>query len=383
LIEGRKIVRAFKIVAVNVAVFLLLLLLFEAGLQMIALIFPSYDVLFLQPDRVLGWKQVPNHHWTWTGGANWYASDFSVNVETNALGFRDIERALAKAHGVKRVALLGDSFIEAVQVPFKKTAGQLLEHALVAASTHSRNWEVLNFGISNYGVGQYLLTWDQYARRYEPDYVAIFVARFHMQRTVRKYEYGAFAASKKSQLWVRPTFRLENGELIREPARDFDEFTRVQGDLLKTEFAGQRSRRRKTLITLHYAREFKSRLARLVRRTESRSKIVDADAEAEMFSINRRIIEELGRQVGDVGGRLVVVDASRYFGDRESVAAALREVCRENRLGYIPLYEHLSKANAEGISTRWADDGHFNEVGNEILAKGLFDWIARYPPLSD
>jgi hypothetical protein len=102
-----------------------------------------------------------------------------------------------------------------------------------------------------------------------------------------------------------------------------------------------------------------------------------------MFSINRKIIEELGRQVGDVGGRLVVVDASRYFGDRESVAAALREVCRENRLGYIPLYEHLSKANAEGISTRWADDGHFNEVGNEILAKGLFDWIARYPPLSD
>jgi hypothetical protein len=73
------IAKAFKILGANILVFLVLLLLFEATLQVIALIRPSYDVLFLQPDKVLGWKQVPNHHWTWAGH-NWYASDFSVNV---------------------------------------------------------------------------------------------------------------------------------------------------------------------------------------------------------------------------------------------------------------------------------------------------------------
>src|SRR5262245_26209676 len=274
--------RAFKIVAINLAVFLLVLVVLEAGLQMIALGFPSYDVLFLQPDRVLGWKQVPNHHWTWAG-ADWYASDFSVNVETNALGFRDIDREVAKLRGVKRVALLGDSFIEAVQVPFKKTAGQLLERDLVSSSVHSRKWEVLNFGISNYGIGQYLLTWEEYARHFRPDYVAIFVARFHMRRTIRKEEYGAFSASRDSQLWVRPTFRVENDELIREPARDFDKFVEVQERLLKAEFAGQRSRRKQTLITSHYAREFTSRMAGLVRRSESRPK-ADANAEADLLS---------------------------------------------------------------------------------------------------
>lgn len=375
------IVKAFKIIAVNTAVFLVLLLLLEASLQVIALIHPSYDVLFLQPDKVLGWKQVPNHHWTWTGH-NWYASDFSVNVETNALGFRDIGRKFAKPHGVKRVALLGDSFIEAVQVPFRKTAGQLLEQDLVSSSAHLRKWEVLNFGISNFGVGQYLLTWEQYARHYEPDYVAIFVAKLHMQRTVRKYEYGAFSASKKSRLWVRPTFRVENDQLIREPAKDFDEFVRAQKDLMNTGFAGQRSRRKRRLITVHYAREFKDRFTMLVRPSEGRLKKIspssNTDAEAELFSINLKVIEELGRKIADVGGRLVVLDASQYFGDGETVSTAFRGVCSKNRFGYIPLYEHLLEANRDGISTRWAGDAHFNEAGNEVAAKALFGWITQH-----
>jgi lysophospholipase L1-like esterase len=384
------IFKAVKTTAVNLVVFLLLLLLLEASLQAIALIRPSYDVLFMQPDKILGWKQVPDHHWTWAGH-NWYASDFSVNVETNGLGFRDLERDFTKPHGVTRVALLGDSFIEAVQVPFEKTAGQLLERALIAASAHSRKWEVLNFGISNYGVGQYLLTWEQYAKHYEPDYVAIFVARFIMRRTVSKYEYGAFSASQKNRLWIRPTFRLENDELIREPARDFDEFVTAQEDLMNSEFAGRRARRKKGVITLHYAREFKDRVSeikdrfsRLARGSARRPKTirapVDAEAEAELFSINIKIIEELGRKVAGAGGKLLVLDASRYFGDRETVSVALKEVCSRNHLGYLPVYEHLLKANRDGISTRWAGDGHFNEAGNEVLAKALLGWIGQHSP---
>jgi hypothetical protein len=87
--------KAFKIVAVNVLVFIGLLLMLEASLQVIALIRPSYDVLFLQPDKVLGWKQVPNLRWTWTGHY-WFASDFTVSVETDPLGFRDVARGFPR-----------------------------------------------------------------------------------------------------------------------------------------------------------------------------------------------------------------------------------------------------------------------------------------------
>jgi len=142
--------KALKIIGINILVFLVPILLIEVGYQVNALIRPSYDVLYFQPDRVLGWKHVPNFHWTWAG-PDWYASEFSVDVEANSLGFRDIERKFPKPHGVKRVALIGDSFIQALQVPFDETAGQLLEQSLNTSSDqdseHAWQWEVLNFGV--------------------------------------------------------------------------------------------------------------------------------------------------------------------------------------------------------------------------------------------
>ena len=378
----------FKVIGVNILVFLVLLFLIEATGQVIALIRPSYDVLFLQPDKVLGWKQVPNLNWTWAGHY-WYAADFSVDIETNPLGFRDIAREYPKPPGVKRVALLGDSFIEAVQVPFEKTAGQLLEqklNLLEREREQSRRWETLNFGISNYGVGQYLLTWEQYARKYNPDYVAIFVAKFHMRRTVTKFSDGAFPKTEKERLWVRPTFRIESGALVQEPAEDFDEFVKLQTDLIETEFSGRRIHRRKQLVSLYYADLLHKSLAQSF---DQRSKHIttpsgnDHDADSNLLAVNMKIIEELGRNAVSTGSRLVVLDVSRYFGDEESVSSALKELCAKNGFGYIPLYEDLLKANMNGVSTRWAHDGHFNEAGNQILAKALFKWIAQNSPASE
>ncbi len=364
-------------------VFLVLLVLVEATGQVMTLLYPSYDVLFLQPDKVLGWKQVPNHHWPWTG-VYWYAADFSVQVETNPLGFRDIRREFSKPVGVKRVALLGDSFIEATQVPFEKTAGQVLERRLNVSPEpdleQSKRWEVLNFGISNYGVGQYLLTWEEYARHFHPDYIAIFVAKLHMKRTVRGEEAGTFFKTKNKRLSVRPTFRLDNDTLIREPAKDCDQFVKLQEYLIRTEFGGQRVRRKeKRLITVHYAETLLKLRSHLIKSQEpitARSSKVQA-SNSSFLAVNLKIIEELGRQADGVGARLVVLDASQYFGDKEAVSIALREACTKNGLGYIPLYDDLLRANMNGISTRWAHDGHFNEAGNVILAEALHRWIAQ------
>jgi hypothetical protein len=378
--------RTLKVTWVNLLVMAVLLVLAEASLQLFALLHPSYDVLFLQPDRVLGWKQVPNLRWVWAG-LYWYASDFKVDITTNPLGFRDKTRAVTKPYGVKRVALLGDSFIEAVQVPLEKTAGQLLEQRLNSASAQdreaSRRWEVLNFGISNYGVGQYLLAWEQYARNYEPDYIAIFVAKFHMERTVEKYKSGLWV-QPKSGLWVRPTFRLENDVLIREPARDFDEFVRVQDDLIKGQFAGKRSRKTSQLIIPVYASLLNDRFMGWVRQfvRNSEPPVRNPDADMKLFAINQKIIEELGRQASRAGGKLVVLDASRYFGDDETVPDFLRELCRTNGFGYVPLDNELLKANRDGISTRWTHDGHFNEAGNRILAEAFYSWMTNQVPVN-
>jgi hypothetical protein len=216
-----------------------------------------------------------------------------------------------------------------------------------------------------------------------------------MERSINKYEYGAFPTTAKEKLWIRPTFRIENGSLIREPAKDFNKFVKAQEDLIKSEFAGKRIRRKRMrLLTLYYGKILIGELVQrfnqtsLVRRFNQTSKQIaiprriDPDADGELFAVNLKIIEELGRKVHSAGSRLVVLDASQYFGDEEIVSRTLNELCAKYGFGYIPLYKDLLKANMSGISTRWSHDIHFNDTGNIILAGSLYDWIAQTLPVS-
>jgi hypothetical protein len=347
-------------------------------------------VLSVVPDRVVGWKLLPNLHFIWTGHY-WYAREFSVPVKTNSIGFRDIERTIAKPTDASRVVLLGDSMVEALQVPFDKTAGHLLEQRLNAFAKSAttkpvKMYEVLNFGVSNYGVGQYLLTWEEYASKFNPEYVFIFVAEIHMKRTVSKYEPSAFSASTKP-LWVRPTFRIEKGALVREPARDVDGFINVQNELIRNEFGEKRVVRQSHGLFIAPAlnispwrslMEIQRRLSPHPQDAETRTQTTRFDPVDETtLDINLRVIEELGREVKKAGAQLIVIDASRYFRylKWETLTTTLESFCAEKGFGWIPLGDELLTAEKKGISTRWPYDQHFNETGNAMFAEAMYRWI--------
>ena len=363
--------RALRLGAGNLLVLCLLLALVELGGQTYATLHPAYQGLTMEPDRAIGWKLVPGLAWTSTGNY-WYARDYSVPVRTSALGFRDRERAEAKPAGTLRVAVLGDSFVQAVQVPLEKTATQILEQRLEAAPPKGfGHAEVLNFGIANHGVGQCLLTWEAYAQRFAPERVAVFVGGFHMRRTVAKYE-GSLADPSRPRLWIRPTFSLgDDGALVREPARDYDKFLAAQQDAIARVFAGQRMRRAPHgWFLAWYAREL-GRALGLVEPDEPWQALPQRT-----LDINLKILSELGDAVQARGGRLGIADASLYFepGDT-AVAAALERLCKDRGLDYIPLANRLLDANQAGQQTRWPHDGHFNEAGNRVFAEALFDWV--------
>jgi hypothetical protein len=367
------ITKAGKVVAINVLALCALLLVVEATLQGVALFRPSYDVLFLQPDRTLGWKLVPNHSFRWAG-PHWYASDFSVAVSTNRHGFRDVEREHAKGGGVKRVALLGDSFVEAIQVPIEETAARVLEDSLntdatIGGSTGMK-WEVLNFGVSNFGVGQYLLAWNEQAAAFKPDYVAIFIAGFHMNRSVSKYERAVYGANA-TELNVRPTFRVNGSELTLEPAAHYQQFIDAQAEAIGSRFGGARSRRKTGWIMPMYASRIASRLGLAKAGTSPGSGVT-----AQTTAVNAAIVRELAAKVSSTGAKLVVMDVSQYFGDEPSVSSALAQMCQEAKVACVKAYEDLLKANRGGVATNWRHDNHFNAAGNRIFAQTLFAWIA-------
>jgi hypothetical protein len=119
-----------------------------------------------QPDGWLGWSLIPG---TSTEAAvcdgNRVLSRSRIDV--NALGQRDRPRRFTRRPGVPRIAVLGDSFVEAVQVS--------LDETFLARVEGAHGVEMLNLGVSGYSTDNELRTWVVRGRRYRPDAVLLFV----------------------------------------------------------------------------------------------------------------------------------------------------------------------------------------------------------------
>ena len=141
----------------------LTVLLMELGLR--ALGFSR--AVFYEPDSLVGWSGRP-------GAQGVYLDEGSAEVRISSAGVRDREHSVVKGAGVWRVAVLGDSYTEALQVAEDKRFTSVIERLLAECDAGGgRRVEVLNFGISGFGTAQeYLLLRDR-VLRYAPDVVVL------------------------------------------------------------------------------------------------------------------------------------------------------------------------------------------------------------------
>lgn len=157
---------------------------------------------FYQRDLLLGWKLRP-------GSDGWYVDEGESHVTINSHGMRDHERAQNKAPGTVRVALLGDSFTEAMQVDLDKTFGAVMERRLNGCAAFSgRKPEVLNFGVSHYGTAQELLVLEEKVWEFDPDWV---ILAFFSGNDV----YNNHPDLNPVNAAITPYFRLSGGRLER------------------------------------------------------------------------------------------------------------------------------------------------------------------------
>lgn len=145
---------------------LVVALLFEVGLR----VFGIVDASIKESHPVIGERYVPNFE------GEIYVSEVEkrVHIRINESGFRGVNRPQKKPNGVRRVALIGDSFIAAMASEEKDTAAVQLEQ-LLNESDEANRWEVLNFGISGAGTGTELVVYREVARHYKPDFVVCVV----------------------------------------------------------------------------------------------------------------------------------------------------------------------------------------------------------------
>jgi len=118
-------------------------------------------------DHELGWALRPAVQGIMVGETRQY-------VRINNHGFRDHDRTYSKAADTFRIAVLGNSWTEALQVPLDKTYCSLLERRLENCSSFGgKRVEVLNFGVSGYATAQELLLLRSEVRKYRPDIVLV------------------------------------------------------------------------------------------------------------------------------------------------------------------------------------------------------------------
>jgi hypothetical protein len=94
-------------------------------------------------------------------------------LDTNSDGMRDIEHPTAKPPGTYRILLMGDSFMEAVQLDWEQTLAALLDERLNAAPETVTRIEVINASVSGWGTDDQRTYYLRYGREFDPDLVLI------------------------------------------------------------------------------------------------------------------------------------------------------------------------------------------------------------------
>jgi hypothetical protein len=161
---SKRKLRLFKFALLLGALFIGLLIA-EIALRITGFTYP----VFYTPDTVRGFSLKPGIH-------GWYRKEGEAYIRINGDGQRDRDHARQKPAGAVRIAVLGDSYAEALQVPledaFWVVMGQKLQSCPAFAG---RRVEVLNFGVSGYGTAQELLTLREKVWDYAPDLVLLAV----------------------------------------------------------------------------------------------------------------------------------------------------------------------------------------------------------------
>ena len=175
----------------------------ELGLSKLAPDSRALSRKFHELDKNIGYKGIPN-------AEEWNVGKIESYVKMSSHGFRDRERSYEKGKDVFRIVVLGDSMIEALQVPLEQTFIDVFERMLNSES--DKRFEVINLGVSGFGTGQEYLTLKYYGLNYQPDLIILAFFLFNDIRNnslTLDSKYSGRSINDRSI----PYFVLNNGEI--------------------------------------------------------------------------------------------------------------------------------------------------------------------------
>ena len=272
--------------------------------------------------------------------------------------------------GMCRIALLGDSFFIGYELDLKDTFAVQLENAL---RRRGFNAEVLNFAVSGFGQAEMLITYDRYAKKFDPDVV---VFQWHSSDPDDNVRSGLYRLIGKHLERARPQYL---------PG------VKIQDSLMKSNlyrFIADNSQLYSAIRT-QVALEAKILLVRLRRakvREENaeQASITGTPRAKRAMALSAALLEEAEREATQDHRDFLVVDIPRAVGRTEfsSTIEDLRAVIRPGMKIVSPVQAFAAVARPDRKLFYEKGQGHFTPSGVRVLTKEVVKQLAASPSLT-
>ena len=316
---------------------------------------------------------------------------FTYPITINKYGMRDKERKIEKNNKF-RIAILGDSIMEALQVPDYKYSSIIIEENLI-----KRNYdvEVLNFSFSGYGTAQQLALYNALVKNFKPDLVVLFtLASNDLRNNSRDLEYLAYGKDLKTYgTQLAPAFsyyEYENEKLIYYPNlvknSNIKRYAKsiiynvYSADYLRKLFLNLKRIKNLKNIENNNKNNLKNEII-ITNKTRDNSKELINEYFKKAKINTYQIIKKFKNDVEINDGKLMQV----IYNDSVENSKIFENIAKENFIEYLSfgpkdndIYKsYLLKNNIEFKETHPVCDGHPNAIGHKIIAEITTNWLEK------
>lgn len=355
-------------IKIGTVLLLITIILFFIILEVvIRLFFPISDTIWIG-DSIIGHKHIPNK------SGIFVISEHISKVKFNSEGFRDIDHKIENPNDKYRIAILGDSFVDALEVDFEDSFHQLLQKEL--NEKYPNKYEIFNFGLYYFSTGQEFLQYQSFVKKYNPDLVVLFVFMNDPYETCLQDD-------------KNPTFYFENNTLKQRPFTP-NNYSNIQI------FISKYFKSTVFLRKLYY--DFKRNLENNQEKQENDGipsftkvflKNYDNQVE-ECWNLTSYFLRELNQQIKQDKSNLLIFiipnPVSIYEEDKNKFLSQtnLNESSFDFFKPDIIFEQILEKDNISYVNLRWAiqkqkervyytEDGHFNIQGHKFVKDKLLE----------
>lgn len=313
-----------------------------------------------------------------------YLSKFQQLVEINSYGMRDREHTVEKPEGVFRILVLGDSFMEALQVGFEESLPHLLETRL--AQQWPRRVEVLNASVSGWGTDDELKYLTEYGVHFKPDLILVAMT---LHNDVSDNLAEKFHSFREGQLQEKPR---RQKPLLEHATLEIKSYLASHSQLyqlLRRHWRSNSVRTEANLLDRHVAEllreapredtkrgwKMTQQLLRQIKSTANR-----IGAKTAVFTI------PLAIQLSDA--RLRSFALSQGLAETElrpgKPQEMAKEIAEEEGIELIDLFPAFqSWTDRSRRSLYLVDDGHWNREGHSVAAKIVAAELPRRQPVAE